>query len=309
MGVMMEKRSGVYCIENLVNGKRYIGQGQDVEKRAKRNHRECKFIYCAIKKYGKENFKRYIILYCEIEELNYYETECIKIYHSHFTENGYNIAWGGDAPMRDRNHSEESIEKIKKNHWDNSGENHPMFGKTGENNPNFGRHRSDETKERMRGKRSSMSGENHPMFGKTGENNPNFGSHRSDETKKKMSDSKSGENHPMFGKPRSDETKKKISVGMSGENNPMFGKTGENNPNFGKKLANSSSKYFGVSKERKSWQIRTCVNGKEVRIGRSKDEILAAKMYDNYVIENNLPNPLNFPEDYPDYMNKFKNKK
>ena len=32
-----------------------------------------------------------------------------------------------------------------------------------------------------------MSGENNPMFGKTGKNNPNYGSQRSEETKKKMS--------------------------------------------------------------------------------------------------------------------------
>ena len=213
--------------------------------------------------------------------MSYYETECIKIYHSHVTENGYNVSPGGNAPMR---------------------------GRTGENNPNFGSHRSDETKGKMS---LAQSGENHPNFGKhpsdetngkisfalSGENHPNFGKHPSEETKKRMSDSNSGENNPMFGKTgenspnfgshRSDETKKR----MSGENHPNFGKTGENSPLFGKKGKNASSKYFGVYKQGKSWMARTG----NVYIGCSKDEVEAAKMYDKYVIENNLPNPLNFP--------------
>jgi len=209
--------SGIYCIENLVNGKKYIGKGINVKNRMKRHHKESTALFRAIKKYGKENFKRYIILYCEIEELTYYETGCIKIYHSHVSEGrGYNISWGGDSPMLGRNHSEESIEKIKKNHADVSGENHPMFGKRGEDSP-------------------------------------------------------------LFGKPRSDETKKKISLTL-----------------IGKKRSNASSKYFGISKLEKGWRIDA---GKYV--GCSKDEIEAAKTYDKYVIENNLPHPLNFPKDYP----------
>jgi len=262
----MEKRSGIYCIENMINGKRYVGQGQDVAKRMGQGHRECRILYFALKKYGKENFKRYIILYCEVEELGYYETECIRIFHSHVSNGGYNIAWGGVSAMTGRNHSDESIEKMSKNHWDNSGENNPMFGKRGENNHNFGKHPSEETKKRMSDSHIGLqAGENHPMFGKIGENNPNFGKRRSDEAKKRMRDS---------------------SPHLSGENNPMFGK----------KRPNASSKYFGVNKIGKRWQIRACVNGKQVRIGYSKDEITAAKMYDKYIIENNLPNPLNFPE-------------
>jgi len=76
----------------------------------------------------------------------------------------------------------------------------------------------------------------------------------------------------------------------------MFGKTGENSPLFGKKRKNASSKCFGVSKAGKGWKIQTSVNGKNIRIGYSKDEIESAKMYDTYIIKNNLPNPLNFPK-------------
>ena len=103
---MKEKISGIYCIENMINGKKYIGRGFDVEKRMKRPHKECHYIYNSIKKYGKEKFKKYIILYCEKDELNYYEIECIRIFHSYVSENGYNISFGGSAPMEGRKHSE-----------------------------------------------------------------------------------------------------------------------------------------------------------------------------------------------------------
>jgi hypothetical protein len=46
----------------------------------------------------------------------------------------------------------------------------------------------------------SNSGENNHMFGKTGEQCPNFGKKHSEEHNQKISDANSGENHPMFGK-------------------------------------------------------------------------------------------------------------
>ena len=54
--------AGIYCIENLINRKKYIGQGLNVEKRMSRNHLRCLVLSNAIKKYGKENFKKYVIL-------------------------------------------------------------------------------------------------------------------------------------------------------------------------------------------------------------------------------------------------------
>lgn len=76
--------------------------------------------------------------------------------------------------------------------------------------------------------------------------------------------------------------------------------TGEKHHFWGKKRPDSTSSYFGVSWHdfSSSWQIRITVSKKVIRIGQSKIEVEAAKMYDNYVIQNNLPNPLNFPEDY-----------
>jgi len=69
---------------------------------------------------------------------------------------------------------------------------------------------------------------------------------------------------------------------------------------FGKKKKNSMSKYFGVriSKVGKYvyWRSQVRVNRKTIYMKNSKTELQAAILYDNYVIQNNLPNPLNFPK-------------
>ncbi len=83
---------------------------------------------------------------------------------------------------------------------------------------------------------------------KSGENNPNYGKHPSPETRRKMSENHadvSGENHPMYGKHHSPEARQK----MSGENNPMYGRCGENNPMYGRRGENCPNWQGGISKE------------------------------------------------------------
>jgi group I intron endonuclease len=128
-----------------------------------------------------------------------------------------------------------------------------------------------------------------------------------------------GRNHPNYGKPMSEEQKKKISTTRIerkiavGENNPNYGKTfssetrmkisknhidvsGNKNPRYGKKLGKSKSKYYGVSWSSRgnTWLVTVVENGKQVYIGRNKEEKKAGKLYDRYVIENGLNRPLNF---------------
>lgn len=109
----------IYKIENLVNGKVYIGQttsklgfngrypykGIGIE-RVYEYHKwysengTCrnKLLYNSIKKYGLKNFKVYEIfdIAFSLEELNIKEEMWIKLYNSTDRKYGYNIRYGGD---------------------------------------------------------------------------------------------------------------------------------------------------------------------------------------------------------------------
>ena len=97
----------IYKTTNLITGKIYVGQD------SKNNSKYLgsgKYLWNAIKKHGKENFKKEIICECfSKEELNEKEKFWIKILKCK-TPNGYNITDGGEGTLG-RNHTEE--EKIK----------------------------------------------------------------------------------------------------------------------------------------------------------------------------------------------------
>lgn len=118
-----EKICGIYKIENLINGKVYIGQSSDIYKRWY-NHKRTSHtptlegynypLYKAFRKYGIENFNFEIIEKCSEEELNEKEMYYIEIYRS-FTGfkdgNGYNQTLGGEG-TRGRKVSEEELKAM-----------------------------------------------------------------------------------------------------------------------------------------------------------------------------------------------------
>jgi len=79
--------SGIYCIENTIDRKKYIGQAKDFDKRLyhhkwnwnKLNYSETsgenRPLWFAIKKYGEESFTFSIIEECEKDKLNEYVTK------------------------------------------------------------------------------------------------------------------------------------------------------------------------------------------------------------------------------------------
>ena len=100
--------AGIYCIECLINGRKYVGQGKVVENRMWNNHKGINIYFDRdMKEYGKDNFKRYIVIYCDNDEntLNFWEEYFIKNLHSHISEGGYNISWGGLHGMKGAVHS------------------------------------------------------------------------------------------------------------------------------------------------------------------------------------------------------------
>ena len=94
----------IYKTTNLVNGKIYIGQHNGTKKHYIGSG---KLLKTAIKKYGKENFKREILEYCDnVDHANEREIIWIAKYDSRNPSIGYNLAYGGAS------HSEEARKKL-----------------------------------------------------------------------------------------------------------------------------------------------------------------------------------------------------
>lgn len=97
---------GIYKIENLINGKVYIGQSKNIKKRwtAHRtnafNHNSKQYdlaLYRSIRKYGLENFSFMVLEETLIEDLDNREKYWIEYYDSHNKEKGYNLTDGGSS--------------------------------------------------------------------------------------------------------------------------------------------------------------------------------------------------------------------
>lgn len=85
----------IFMVENLVNGKKYIGK----QVNDKPSYMGSGIILkAAIKKYGKENFRKEILEYCNTkEELNAREIYWIDRYDAVNSDMFYNLALGGQG--------------------------------------------------------------------------------------------------------------------------------------------------------------------------------------------------------------------
>ena len=164
---------GIYMIQNLVNGKMYIGQSVGIEDRwghhrseLRRNDHGNEHLQSAWNKYGEDNFEFTVICECEESQLNTKEIYYIAKLKTYDHDFGYNKTYGGDSERP----TEETREKMSKAH-----KGHIVSEETkrkqseankGENNGS----KRPEVREKLS---EAHKGENNPMYGKLGAKNPN----------------------------------------------------------------------------------------------------------------------------------------
>lgn len=116
---------GIYCIENVSNGKKYVGFSVDIHRRfvthkklLKNGKHTNKHLQCAYNKYGEDSFLYTIIQYLPENNdiLCDFEVYWIVYFNSFIEEDGYNLTMGGEGICL-KKHSEETkkllSEKLK----------------------------------------------------------------------------------------------------------------------------------------------------------------------------------------------------
>lgn len=100
----MKAICGIYCIENLTNHKKYVGQSIDIHNRWKDHKRELNgkrhcnaYLQRAWNKYGEDKFFFYILEECDMLMLNEREIHYINVLECRNNKCGYNLELGGNA--------------------------------------------------------------------------------------------------------------------------------------------------------------------------------------------------------------------
>jgi group I intron endonuclease len=266
MKAMFENHGGIYQVKNLINNKIYIGQASNLRIRKNKHLGDLRrgkhgnpHLQRAYNMYGKENFTFDIILYCEPDELTYYEQMLVDIWQPE-----YNIRKKCVNSNFGIKFSEETRRKNSEGHK--------------------GLKRSEECKKEM-------------SLARRGENHYNFGGHRSEETKKKLSEANKGKS--TSNELREKRRKIMLARDQKGEKNPMFGKrpSDEGIDQRSRKLAgkkkkkNTSSQYVGVfyNTSRKRWVGRIQYKNKSYS-KYCHTEIEAAIFYNEKALELYGPN-------------------
>ena len=189
----------------MVNGKYYIGQHR-TENLKDGYLGSGNVLKQAINKYGRKNFKREILEFCDsAEQLN--ETEIRWVTQELVEdENCYNMKTGGDQCCEWGTKSRKKLSISKTGTKATNETKEKLRTIAINNNPFKGKKHTEETKQILREKCANF-----------GEKNGFYGKKHSEETKNKISQSK-------LGKERTVESRLKQSSSVSGKNNHFYGR-------------------------------------------------------------------------------------
>lgn len=101
---LQELMIGIYKITNKLNGKAYIGQSVNIERRFKEHCSKTGLVIeAAIAKYGTDNFTFEVLEECPKELLNEREVYYIELFDTY--NNGYNCHIGGNSFSGEKNNN------------------------------------------------------------------------------------------------------------------------------------------------------------------------------------------------------------
>ena len=100
---MRAKSTGIYCIENTVNNKKYIGLSRNIEQRWNEHRSKLRrgkhaniYLQRSWNNYGEDAFRFYVIEFCDADMLSEREEYYINKERTLSHEFGYNLTKGGE---------------------------------------------------------------------------------------------------------------------------------------------------------------------------------------------------------------------